>query len=118
LHRRLRSDTADLGDVVQDACEIVDKLLSLIDSLYPGFTARVTLPQSKAPLGAASATDTEQAIPSVTQLATIQREFFQILDEFFRLATGVSAEEFAPLDSFGEKIKTESQKLINRGLQA
>jgi hypothetical protein len=43
LHRRLRSDTACLGDVAADACELVDKLLATVDSLYPGFTQRVTL---------------------------------------------------------------------------
>jgi hypothetical protein len=50
LHRRLRSDTANLGDVVADACELVDKILDTIDSLYPGFPQRVTLPsQNRVP---------------------------------------------------------------------
>ena len=36
LHRRVRSDPAELGDVVPDACELVDKILGIVDDLYPG----------------------------------------------------------------------------------
>ena len=51
-------------------------------------------------------------------IAVIQREFFEILDEFFRRATGSSAEEFAPLGSFGEEIKSRAQKIGARAPQA
>jgi hypothetical protein len=116
LHRRLRSDTADLGDVVPDACELVDKILDAIDSLYPSFIHRVTLPESKSPSpgAGASAASTRKLAP----LATVQREFFEILDEFFRRATGCSAEEFAPLDSFGERIRADAPKFGPSGPQA
>jgi len=114
LHRRLRSDTADLGDVVADACEIVDKILGVVDSLYPGFTPRVTLPESRLVSQGSSGPVDEQARTTLAPLATVQREFFQILDEFFRRATGVSAEEFAPLDSFMEEIKADAQKIGRR----
>ena len=116
LHRRLRSDTADLGDVIPDACELLDKILDTIDILYPGFRPRVTLSQSRAaPSGTAtSATDTTKQYP----IAAVQREFFEILEEFFRRATGRSAEDFAPLDSFGERIRAEAPKLGLRGGQA
>jgi hypothetical protein len=116
LHRRLRSDTAELGDVVVDACELVDRILDTVNGLYPGFTMRVTLPESKSasPSGrTAGAAATKPAL-----LATVQREFFEILDEFFRRATGGSAEEFAALDSFGEKIRADAQKLAPRAPQA
>jgi hypothetical protein len=116
LHRRLRSDTADLGDVVADACELVDKILNTVDSLYPGFTQRVTLPESRAT--STSVSERGAPAPKLAALATVQREFFEILDEFFRRATGGPAEEFAPLDSFGEKVRAEAQKIAPRALQA
>jgi len=118
MHRRLRSDTADLGDVVEDACELVDSILEVVDSLYPGLTSRVTLPESRATFGGAPTPETAQATANVTQLATFQREYFQILDQFFRMATGVSAEEFAPLDSFEDTVRVEAEKLGNRSRQA
>jgi hypothetical protein len=116
LHRRLRSDTADLGDVVPDACTLVDKLLDRLDGLYPGFTPRVTLLQSKSKSSGAATPegDTTRQPP----IATVQREFFEILEEFFRRATGCSAEDFAPMDSFGERIRAEAPKLGRRGGQA
>jgi hypothetical protein len=116
LHRRLRSDTACLGDVAADACELVDKILDTVDSLYPGLTQRVTLPESRA---ASTSLEAGVAPPlKLAALATVQREFFEILDEFFRRATGSPAEEFAPLDSFGEMIRTEAQKIGPRAPQA
>jgi len=118
MHRVLRSDTADLGDVVDDACELVDKILGVVDGLYPGFTARVTLPESRVSIDGAPAARGEQEIANATQLATIQREYFQVLDQFFRMATGVCAEEFAPMDSFGDRVRAEAQKLGGRGPQA
>jgi hypothetical protein len=118
LHRRLRSDTADLGDVVEDACELVDKILELIDTLYPGFTMRVTLPESKVTAGIAPTPGAYQATASVTQLGSIQREFFEIVDEFFRMATGTAAEDFAALGSFEERVSAEASKLRDHALQA
>jgi len=116
LHRRLRSDTADLGDVVADACELVDKILDTVDSLYPGFTQRVTLPESRATSTSVSAPGVPA--PKLAALATVQREFFEILDEFFLRATGDPAEDFAPLDSFGERVRAEAQKIGPRAPQA
>jgi hypothetical protein len=116
LHRRLRSDTADLGDVVADACDLVDKILDTIDSLYPGFTQRVTLADSKAISTGAGGHGAPS--PKLAALATVQREFFEILDEFFRRATGGPAEEFAPLDSFGERVRAEAQKIGQRAPKA
>lgn len=118
LHRILRPDTAILGDVVEDACELVDKTLAIIDGVYPRFTARVTLqrPQSiSSTTGATVASETQIKHPPV---AAIQKEFFEILNEFFRRATGVSAEEFAPMDSFGERISGEARDLGQRGAEA
>lgn len=109
LHRRLRSDTGSLGDVVPDACELVDKILDVIDSLYPSFAHRVTIPQSKTAVAGATVSGPEA--PQSVALASIQREFLQILDEFFRLATGSSAEEFAALDSFGETIRAQAERI-------
>jgi len=118
LHRRLRPGTADLGDVVADGCDLVDKILTTIDGLYPGFASRVTLPESKhrAPnvRGIKADTVTSEAAP----LASVQRELFRILDEFFRRATGSSAEDFAPLGSFSERIRREAEKIGQRGPQA
>ena len=116
LHRKLRSDTADLGDVTADACELVDKILNAVDSLYPGFSQRVTLSESRA---AISTTGTV-GMPStkLAAVATVQREFFEILDEFFRRATGTSAEEFAPLPSFGERVRAEAEKIGRHAPQA
>jgi Family of unknown function (DUF5677) len=110
LHRRLRSDTASLGDVIPDACELVDKILAVVDDLYPGFSARVTLPESRSESLRTNAPQSSNSARALAPLATVQRELFQILDEFFRRATGCSAEEFAPLDSFGDKIRAEAHK--------
>jgi hypothetical protein len=118
LHRRLRSDTADLGDIVADACDLVDKILAVVDSLYPGFTSRVTLPESRSGTSVAGAPSVLQTGTKLASLATVQREYFGILDEFFRRATGCSAEEFAPLDSFDEKISAEAKDLGPRAAQA
>lgn len=116
LHRRLRSDTAELGDVVPDACALVDKILDTIDILYPGSALRVSLAQPKSTLSntAAPAGDATNQRP----IATVQRELFEILDEFFRRATGRSAEDFGALDSFDETIGAEAPKLVARGGQA
>jgi hypothetical protein len=116
LHRRLRPDTACLGDVAGEACELVDKILNTVDNLYPGFPPRVTLPESRATSTSMEAGDPRPPMPSA--LATVQREFFEIVDEFFRRATGKPAEEFAPIDSFAEGIRAETQKIGTRAPQA
>jgi len=116
LHRRVRSDTTELGDVVPDACELVDKILDIVDDLYPGFKQRVTLQESRVAAtgkGAPGASATQ-----LVALATVQKEFFEILDEFFRRATGGPAEEFAPLDSFDETIQAQAERLNPRAPQA
>ncbi len=110
LHRRLRSDTASLGDVIEDACGLVDKILSMVDRLYPGFTERVTLPESKvSPDGSAALRSQGKPLAS---LGILQREFFQILDQFFRRATGGPVEAFASLDSFGHRIRADAEKQV------
>ncbi|HEV2221724.1 MAG TPA: DUF5677 domain-containing protein [Candidatus Acidoferrales bacterium] len=116
LHRRLRADTADLGDVIPDACELVDKILDAVDGLYPGFTSRVRLPQSTS--ASSSSPTAGAATAKRPPIGAVQREFFDILDEFFRRATGCSAEDFSPLDSFGERIRAKASKLGTRGGQA
>ena len=45
-HRVLRPSRATLDDVVADACLMVDIALATLDKLYPGVTARVTLPRA------------------------------------------------------------------------
>jgi len=47
-----------------------------------------------------------------------QREFFQILSEFFKKATGKSAEKFATLDSFNATVNSNAEKIAGRGEQA
>ncbi len=116
LHRRLRSDTAVLGDVIGDACELVDKTLDTVDSLYPGFTQRVTLPESR--VKSMSVGSGGNPAPKLAAVATVQRELFEVLDEFFRLATGGPAEEFAPLGSFGDRVCAEAMKIARRAPQA
>jgi hypothetical protein len=118
LHRSLRSDTADLGDVVEDASALVDKILGVVDSIYPGFAQRVTLPESRLGSGVAGGPTFAQSGGTLAPLTTVQREFFQVLDEFFRRATGCSAEEFAPLDSFTRRIKLDAHKIGPRAPQA
>jgi hypothetical protein len=46
LHRRVRSDSATLGDVVLDASELVDKILQIVEDVYPGLTMRVAEPKA------------------------------------------------------------------------
>jgi hypothetical protein len=48
----------------------------------------------------------------------MQVEFFNILDEFFRRATGDSAEDFASLDEFPDAIRKNAEKLGRRGERA
>jgi hypothetical protein len=48
----------------------------------------------------------------------MQSEFFNILDEFFRRATGSSAEDFATLDNFPDTIRSNAHKLGKRGESA
>jgi hypothetical protein len=43
LHRRVRPDSATLEDVIRDACEIVDRILQIVEDLYPGLSVRVVL---------------------------------------------------------------------------
>lgn len=47
-----------------------------------------------------------------------QREFFSILDEFFRGATGRAPDEFAELDKFGEAIRAGGKQLAPRAIKA
>jgi hypothetical protein len=42
-HRVLRSSPNPLNDVVQDACEIVDHILEIVDAIYPSFKDRVSV---------------------------------------------------------------------------
>jgi hypothetical protein len=118
LHRVLRPDTADLGDVVPDACELVDRILSVIDSLYPGFVEKVTAPEPKIEVGSIEGLSDAQERSSPFLLAPIQREYFQILDEFFRRATDRSAQDFASIDSFDQRVEEESRQLGARAGQA
>jgi hypothetical protein len=48
----------------------------------------------------------------------MQVEFFNILDEFFRRATGDSAEDFASLDEFPDAIRKNAEKLGRHGESA
>jgi hypothetical protein len=116
LHRRLRSDTARLGDVVADACELADKILDTVDTLYPGFSHRVTLPESRT-IPTAAGVGTAPAL-RLAPLATVQRKYFEIVDEFFRMATGGAAEEFASLDNFDEKVRAKAGAIAPRAPQA
>jgi Family of unknown function (DUF5677) len=118
LHRRLRSNTADLGDVVPEACELVDKILDTVDSLYPGFTQRVTLPESRTAVTNVGVAAQGASAPKLAPLVAVQREFFEILDEFFRRATGSSAGEFAQMDSFGDRVRAEAHNISSRAGQA
>ena len=43
LHLVLRSSTAVLGDVVPDACLLLDGILAMVDRLYPAFPSRVAV---------------------------------------------------------------------------
>ncbi len=43
LHRIPRPSVRSLPDVIPDACEIVDKILGIVDKCYPGFPHRVTI---------------------------------------------------------------------------
>lgn len=43
-HRVLRERGAALDDVVSDACQLTDLILTTLDKLYPGISARVTAP--------------------------------------------------------------------------
>ena len=52
------------------------------------------------------------------KVAVIQREFFRILDEFFRRATGNGPREFATFDSFAERIRRDAQRLAARAVDA
>jgi len=115
LHRRLRPDTAALGDVVEDACELVDKTLVIVDSLFPGFNARVTLLPSSSSSSAATS-PAPSPMDGAAPMGTIQTEFFDILDEFFRRVTGCSAGEFAPLGSFAHRVRADAQELASRAL--
>jgi hypothetical protein len=47
-----------------------------------------------------------------------QREFFKILDEFFRKATGKQPKEFANIDKFGEVVRAGGQRLADRAPNA
>jgi len=42
-HRVLRTTPAPLNDVVVDACDLVDRLLEVVDTYYPGFSQRVSI---------------------------------------------------------------------------
>ncbi|MGI8554425.1 MAG: DUF5677 domain-containing protein [Dehalococcoidia bacterium] len=44
FHRQLSEGGNRLGDVVPDACYLVDGILNILDKSYPTFLARVTLP--------------------------------------------------------------------------
>lgn len=118
LHRRVRSGTAVLGDVVEDACELVDKTLAILDSTYPGFVARVTLSRSSSSSNSGGNPALNQTETEAAPLGVIQKEFFDILDEFFRRATGCSVSDFASLDSFSDRIKAEAHELGRRAPQA
>ena len=50
-------------------------------------------------------------------LAT-QREFFEILDEFFKEATGERPEKFAAVDKFGEAIHEKGKQFAPRAVKA
>jgi hypothetical protein len=43
LHRIPRETPKNPPDVIPDACRLMDRLLSLIDSYYPSFSERVTI---------------------------------------------------------------------------
>ena len=45
-HRVLRTSAASLNDVVPDACELVDRVLEMVDGIYPTFSGRVTISTS------------------------------------------------------------------------
>lgn len=42
LHRIPRASTRTLEDVVPDACELTDRILELVQKLYPGLSIRIT----------------------------------------------------------------------------
>lgn len=46
-HRILRSEATPQNDVLSDATELVDQLLGVVDSAYPGFASRVSIAPAK-----------------------------------------------------------------------
>lgn len=67
---------------------------------------------------APAATEESTDMDNRPRIIAIQREFFGILDEFFRRATGDSPTQFATFDSFGTKIRTEAYRLASRAPDA
>jgi hypothetical protein len=47
-----------------------------------------------------------------------QRELFQLLEEFFERAVGISPEKFASIGTFGDQIRANATKLAPRGYSA
>jgi hypothetical protein len=54
----------------------------------------------------------------MSNVVSRQREFFEILDEFFKDATGERPEAFAEIDKFGEAIRTKGKRLAPGSIKA
>jgi len=54
----------------------------------------------------------------MTDHLLLQREFFQILDDFFKNATGESPEDFADIEKFGDAIHRKGEKFAPRAIKA
>lgn len=54
----------------------------------------------------------------MSEILRTQREFFSILDEFFRRATGKIPEEFAELDKFRDAIRGGGEQIAARAIKA
>jgi hypothetical protein len=55
---------------------------------------------------------------STLDIPALQKEFFQILEEFFERATGYSVSKFAELGDFSDAIRKNAQRIGAKGPKA